>query len=63
MNQQIAAAAEQQSVVAEQVSHSMTRVREVAEDSARESQQLQGSTAELQRVGGALNTAVGYFRT
>jgi methyl-accepting chemotaxis protein len=63
MNQQIAAAAEQQSVVAEQVSQSMTRVREVAEDSARESLQLQSSTAELQRVGGELNAAVGHFRT
>src|SRR3990167_2707921 len=63
MNQHIAAAAEQQSVVAEQVSQSMTRVREVAEDSARESQQLQSSTAELQRVGDELNAAVGHFRT
>jgi len=63
MNQQIAAAAEQQSVVAEQVSQSMARVREVAEDSARESLQLQGSTAELQQVGGELNAAVGHFRT
>ncbi|MEK8080127.1 methyl-accepting chemotaxis protein [Pseudomonas sp. XK-1] len=63
MNQQIAAAAEQQSVVAEQVSQSMTRVRQVAEDSARESLQLQGSTTELQRVGGELNAAVGHFRT
>ncbi|AYC32315.1 methyl-accepting chemotaxis protein [Pseudomonas cavernae] len=63
MNQQIAAAAEQQSAVAEQVSQSMTRVRAVAEDSARESLQLQGSTAELKLVGGELNAAVGHFRT
>ncbi|KJH85750.1 chemotaxis protein [Pseudomonas fluorescens] len=63
MNQQIAAAAEQQSVVAEQVSQSMTRVREVAEGSARESQQLQRSTDDLQRVGGELKAAVGHFRT
>ncbi|CAN7490637.1 methyl-accepting chemotaxis protein [Pseudomonas brassicacearum] len=63
MNQQIAAAAEQQSVVAEQVSQSMTRVREVAEGSSRESQQLQGSSADLQRVGGELKAAVGHFRT
>ncbi|MBS7415779.1 methyl-accepting chemotaxis protein [Pseudomonas syringae] len=63
MNQQIAAAAEQQSVVAEQVSQSMTRVREVAEGSARESLQLQVSTADLQQVGGELKAAVGHFRT
>ena len=63
MNQQIAAAAEQQSVVAEQVSQSMTRVREVAEGSARESLQLQVSTAGLQQVGGELKAAVGHFRT
>ncbi|XXE14962.1 HAMP domain-containing protein [Pseudomonas sp. Z1-12] len=63
MNQQIAAAAEQQSVVAEQVSQSMARVREVAEGSARESLQLQGSTADLQQVGGELKAAVGHFRT
>ncbi|TNF83880.1 methyl-accepting chemotaxis protein [Pseudomonas sp. ICMP22404] len=63
MNQQISAAAEQQSVVAEQVSHSMTRVREVAEGSARGSLQLQVSTAALQQVSGELNAAVRHFRT
>ncbi|WP_371856938.1 methyl-accepting chemotaxis protein [Pseudomonas sp. NFACC44-2] len=63
MNQQIAAAAEQQSVVAEQVSQSMTRVRDVAEGSARESLQLQASTADLQQIGGELKAAVGHFRS
>jgi methyl-accepting chemotaxis protein len=63
MNQQIAGAAEQQSRVAEQVSSSMQRVREVAEDNARESIALHKSTVELQRVGGELNTAVRHFQT
>jgi methyl-accepting chemotaxis protein len=63
MNQQIAAAAEQQSAVAEQVSQSVERVRAVAEGSARESQQLQDTTVELQQVGGELTAAVGHFRT
>jgi len=62
MNQQIAGASEQQSVVAQQVSVSMQRVRGVAEDNARESVELQRSTIELQRVGGELNDAVGHFR-
>jgi len=63
INQQIAAAVKQQSVVAEEASQNMAQVREVAEGSARESLQLQSSTAELQRVGGELNAAVGHFRT
>ncbi|WP_428983246.1 methyl-accepting chemotaxis protein [Pseudomonas bijieensis] len=63
MNQQIAAAAEQQSVMAEQVSQGMTRVREVAKGSAKESLQLQAATADLQQVGGELKAAVGHFRT
>jgi methyl-accepting chemotaxis protein len=63
INQQIAAAVKQQSVIADAVSQSMAQVREVAEGRARESLQLQSSTAELQRVGGELNAAVGHFRT
>lgn len=63
MNQQIAAAAGEQSAAAEQVSQSMERVRQVAEGSARESQQLQVATAELQAIGGELNAAVGHFRS
>ncbi|MNW13386.1 hypothetical protein D3C71_2113300 [compost metagenome] len=63
MNQQIAGASEQQNVVAEQVSLSMQRVREVAEENARESVELQRKTIELQRVGGELSDAVGHFQT
>lgn len=63
MNQQIADAAQEQSAVANQVNVSIQRVRGVAEDNARESAHLQTTTAELQRVGVALNSAVGYFHT
>ena len=63
MNEQIAAAAEQQSVLAEQVNQSMARVRAVGEQSARQSQELQVSTLGLQEIGGELGIAVGHFRT
>lgn len=63
MNQQIANAAEQQHLVAEQVSVSMMRVQEVAEDRAAESRKIELSTEDLKRVGGELNSAVGYFKT
>ncbi|WP_408637043.1 methyl-accepting chemotaxis protein [Pseudomonas aestuarii] len=63
MSQQIAAAAEEQSAVAEQVGESMERVRTVAEQSTEESRLLEASVLELEQVGGALNAAVGDFRT
>ena len=63
MNEQIAAAAEQQSILAEQVNQSMARVRAVGEQSARQSQELQASTLGLQEIGGELGIAVGHFRT
>ena len=63
MNQQIASAAEQQSIVADEVNHSMARVRAVAEESSRQSLSLQASTADLQEVSGVLNVAVGHFQT
>lgn len=63
MNQRIATAAEQQSVVAGEVHHSITQVRAVAEASSRQSQSLQASTADLQHVSGLLNVAVGHFQT
>lgn len=63
MSQQIAAAAEQQSAVAEQVGESMQRVRAVSEQSTAASGLLDASVRGLGQVGGALNAAVGGFRT
>lgn len=63
MSQQIAAAAEQQSAVAEQVGESMERVSAVAEQSTTASGLLEASVRGLEQVGGALNAAVGDFRT
>lgn len=54
---------EQQSMVADEVNNSMTRVHEVAEESSRQSLSLQASTLELKHVSGALNVAVGNFQT
>lgn len=63
MSQRIAAAAEQQSAVAEQVGDSMERIRAVAEQSTAASGLLEASVRGLEQVGGALNEAVGGFRT
>lgn len=63
MSQQIAAAAEQQSAVAEQVGESMQRVRAVSEQSTTASGLLDASVRGLEQVAGALNAAVGGFRT
>ncbi|TLX61956.1 methyl-accepting chemotaxis protein [Stutzerimonas nosocomialis] len=63
MNQQIAAAAEEQSVVAETINESVTRVRDIGEQSATASHQIAGSSAELARLGGDLQGLVGRFRT
>lgn len=63
MSQQIAAAAEQQSAVAGQVGESMGRVQAVAEQSIAASGLLEASVRGLEQVGGALNAAVGGFRT
>ncbi|WP_237770735.1 methyl-accepting chemotaxis protein [Pseudomonas citronellolis] len=63
MNLQIATAAEEQSAVAEQVSRSMERVREVAEDGARTHVELQSACQELRQVGEQLDDTVGIFRT
>ena len=63
MNQQIAAAAEEQSAVAEAINESVTRVRDIGEQSAAASQQTATSSAELARLGGELQELVRQFRT
>ncbi|MEX6502200.1 methyl-accepting chemotaxis protein [Pseudomonas sp. 25A3E] len=63
MNQQIAAAAEEQSAVAETISESVTRVRDIGEQSAASSQQTATSSAELARLGSELQGLVAQFRT
>ncbi|HLA32983.1 MAG TPA: methyl-accepting chemotaxis protein [Pseudomonas sp.] len=63
MNQQIAAAAEEQSAVADSISESITRVRDIGEQSASASEQTAASSAELARLGGELQGLVAQFRT
>ncbi|MFK3774072.1 methyl-accepting chemotaxis protein [Pseudomonas sp. NPDC089406] len=62
MNQQIAAAAEQQSAVAEEISRSILNVRDVSEQTASASDETAASSVELARLGGHLQTLVSQFR-
>ncbi|TNB89683.1 HAMP domain-containing protein [Pseudomonas sp. Fig-3] len=62
MNQQIAAAAEQQSAVAEEINRSVLNVRDVSEQTASSSEETAASSAELARLGVHLQTLVGRFR-
>lgn len=62
MNHQIAAAAEEQSSVAENISESITRVRDIGEQSASASAQTAESSAELARLGVELQGLVKRFR-
>ncbi|WP_339512545.1 methyl-accepting chemotaxis protein [Pseudomonas sp. RL_15y_Pfl2_60] len=62
MNHQIAAAAEEQSSVAENISESITRVRDIGEQSASASEQTAASSAELARLGVELQGLVKQFR-
>ena len=62
MNQQIAAAAEEQSAVAEAINESVTRVRDIGEQSASATQQTAASSAELARLGVELQELVRQFR-
>ena len=62
MNQQIAAAAEQQSAVAEEISRSIINVRDVSEQTAEASEETAASSVELARLGAQLQKMVSHFR-
>ena len=62
MNQQIAAAAEQQSAVAEEINRSVLNVRDVSEQASAASEETAASSAELARLGVHLQTLVGRFK-
>ncbi len=63
MNQQIAAAAEQQSAVAEEINRSVINVRDISEQTAAASEETAASSVELARLGNELQTLVSRFRT
>nr|WP_109512651.1 methyl-accepting chemotaxis protein [Pseudomonas ovata] len=62
MNQQIAAAAEQQSSVAEEINRSVTSIRSSADQSALAMQGNATSSVELAALGAQLKGMVGHFR-
>ncbi|WP_248767312.1 methyl-accepting chemotaxis protein [Pseudomonas sp. MWU12-2345] len=62
MNQQIAAAVEQQSVVAEEINRSIINVRNVSEQTACSSDQTATSSVELARLGNQLQKMVSHFK-
>lgn len=62
MNQQIAAAAEQQSAVAEEINRSVLNVRDVSDQTAAASEETAASSIELARLGTHLQTLVGGFK-
>jgi len=62
MNQQIAAAAEQQSSVAEEINRSVTSIRASADQSALAMQGNAASSIELAQLGAELKGMVGHFR-
>nr|WP_153774638.1 methyl-accepting chemotaxis protein [Pseudomonas sp. MNR3A] len=62
MNQQIAAAAEQQSSVAEEISRSVTQIRGSADQAALAMQDNARSSVELAQLGDELKGMVGHFR-
>lgn len=62
MNQQIAAAALQQSTVAEEINRNITRIKDIAEQSAAASEETAAASADLSRLGTELQGVAGQFR-
>ncbi|MBX8542359.1 methyl-accepting chemotaxis protein [Pseudomonas cichorii] len=62
MNQQIAAAAEQQSATAEEINRSVLNVRDVSEQTSAASEETAASSVELARLGNHLQVLVGRFK-
>ncbi|HJE35703.1 MAG TPA: methyl-accepting chemotaxis protein [Pseudomonas aeruginosa] len=62
MNQQIAAASEQQSAVAKEINRSVTAIREVADQSAQAMQSTASSSDQLADLGRELQGMVRHFR-
>ncbi|MBV4486256.1 methyl-accepting chemotaxis protein [Pseudomonas sp. SWRI153] len=62
MNQQIAAAAEQQSAVAEEINRSVLNVRDVSDQTSAASEETAASSMELARLGTHLQMLVGRFK-
>ncbi|TFF04937.1 methyl-accepting chemotaxis protein [Pseudomonas sp. BCA14] len=62
MNPQIAAAAEQQSAVAEEINRSVLKVRDVSEQTAAASEETAAASVQLTRLSLDLQTLIGKFR-
>jgi methyl-accepting chemotaxis protein len=62
MNQQIAAAAEQQSAVAEEINRSVTSIRDIADQSAAAMDESANSSIQLAELGRELQGMAGHFR-
>ncbi|MCC8342099.1 methyl-accepting chemotaxis protein [Pseudomonas stutzeri] len=62
MNQQIAAAAEEQGAVAEELSRNVVNVRDISEQTATASDETAASSIELARLGNELQMLVSRFR-
>ena len=61
MNQQIAAAAEQQSAVADEINRSVVKVRDISEQTASASEETAANSTELARLGGDLHQQISRF--